>query len=266
MQFFTILLVNIFTGAVIYLLLSLKLARSSAEYREQRLKREMDEIIKEFNSTANRNISILENKIAVINRLLRESGSIQGIDITVANEELIDNHVDGVGKTMPQNNNAPLYEDPVMAKSTMGGKEQGIPKKSLPEFFHHGIAILRSKIIEIIDKTDNSRPEMPISASRETQNELVENYHDPYEKLIEKDLSNLDINDITEQGQQSDKREEKELSEKVNESEIADILSSENDRFAAVAELDERGCSVEMIAKYCNMPAGEVRLILNLQK
>jgi len=266
MQFFTILLVNIFTGAVIYLLLSLKLARSSSEYREQRLKREMDEIIKEFNSTANRNISILENKIAVINRLLRESGSIQGIDITVANEELIDNHIDVVEKTFSEKNNTPVQEDPGTAKGSMPVKEQGMPKKSLPEFFLHGIAILRSKVNEIVDRTDFGKPEMPISAARESQSEVVENYNDPYEKLIEKDLSSLDINDITEKKLQAGKREEKELSEEVKESEVADILSSESDRFAAVAELDERGCSVEMIAKYCNMPAGEVRLILNLQK
>jgi hypothetical protein len=43
----------------------------------------MGEIITEFNSTAERNITILENKISILKRLLNEAGNIKGIDMRV---------------------------------------------------------------------------------------------------------------------------------------------------------------------------------------
>ncbi len=87
MQFFLLLVVNIFLGAVFYLIISLKLERSANEFRAKRLRREMEEIINEFNNTAERNISLLESRIATLRRLLELSGSMKSIDVTVGDEE-----------------------------------------------------------------------------------------------------------------------------------------------------------------------------------
>ena len=40
----------------------------------------MDAIINEFNSTAERNISLLENKIATLKKLLDISGDLKSVD------------------------------------------------------------------------------------------------------------------------------------------------------------------------------------------
>ncbi len=87
MQFFFLLLFNIFLGAVLYLVISLKLERSATEFRERRLRKEMDDIIKEFNMTAERNISILENRIGTLKKLLEKTGDIKSLDITIEVEE-----------------------------------------------------------------------------------------------------------------------------------------------------------------------------------
>ena len=77
MQLLLLLLFNLFMGAVMYLVISLKLERSATEFRERKLRKEMDEIIREFNATAERNISILENRIKTMRRLLEKSGDIK---------------------------------------------------------------------------------------------------------------------------------------------------------------------------------------------
>ncbi len=49
MQFFVLIIINVIMGAVFYLILSLKLEKSSSNFREDKLRKEMDEIIYEFN-------------------------------------------------------------------------------------------------------------------------------------------------------------------------------------------------------------------------
>src|SRR3990172_3760660 len=83
MQFFFLLLFNIFMGAVMYLIISLKLERSATEFRERKLRKEMENVIHEFNAAAERNISILENKIKILRRLLEKSGDMKLFDVTI---------------------------------------------------------------------------------------------------------------------------------------------------------------------------------------
>lgn len=83
LNFFIILLTNIFTGVVLYLVLTLKLERSSSEYQHEKFKREAAEVIREFNASAERNISVLENRMSQLKRLLELSGAKQGVDTRV---------------------------------------------------------------------------------------------------------------------------------------------------------------------------------------
>ncbi|MFC1671138.1 hypothetical protein ACFL20_12175, partial [Spirochaetota bacterium] len=64
MQFFIIIVINLIMGALFYLVISLKLEKSSTHFREDKLRKEMDDIINEFNLVTERNVSILESKIA----------------------------------------------------------------------------------------------------------------------------------------------------------------------------------------------------------
>src|SRR6056297_210785 len=83
MQLFILMVINIALGTVFYLVISLKLEKSASEYREKKFRREMDEVIREFNNTAERNISLLEHKINVMKKLLRESGQLSSFDMTL---------------------------------------------------------------------------------------------------------------------------------------------------------------------------------------
>jgi hypothetical protein len=88
LNFFIILLTNIFTGVIIYLVLTIRLEKKSSSYEQEKLKREFDEVIRDFNSSAERNISILENRIAIMKKLLNISGKLPSIDIEVLEKEL----------------------------------------------------------------------------------------------------------------------------------------------------------------------------------
>ncbi|MDA3901762.1 MAG: hypothetical protein PF637_14720 [Spirochaetes bacterium] len=81
LNFFMILLTNIFTGVILYLVLTLKLEKSSTNYHIQKYKREIEEMMREFNQSAERNITLLENRIKMCKKLLKISGSIESIDI-----------------------------------------------------------------------------------------------------------------------------------------------------------------------------------------
>jgi hypothetical protein len=83
MQFGIVIFINIILWALFYLVISLKLERSASEFREKRLRREMDEVIREFNETAERNISLLENRIAAMKRVLQQAGGVKGIDVSI---------------------------------------------------------------------------------------------------------------------------------------------------------------------------------------
>ena len=89
MQYFVFFIINIFILAVFYLIFSLKLERNASEFREKKLKKVMDEIMTEFNSSAERNISILEKKIDVMKRLLERAGELKSIDISLESDESI---------------------------------------------------------------------------------------------------------------------------------------------------------------------------------
>lgn len=78
--FFATLLVNVLIGTVFYLVISLKLEKSASELHVKKIRREMDEMIREFNMTADRNISLLENKILVMKRLLERNGISSGFE------------------------------------------------------------------------------------------------------------------------------------------------------------------------------------------
>ena len=81
LNFFMILLTNIFTGVIIYLVLTLKLEKSSTGYHIQKYKREIDEMMREFNNSAETNITLLENRIKLCKKMLKLSGSIESLDI-----------------------------------------------------------------------------------------------------------------------------------------------------------------------------------------
>lgn len=92
MQVVLLILINIIMATVFYLILRFRLENSVNDYREKKIRREMDNIISEFNNAAERNISILENRISVLKSLLDKTGNLKTINFNLNDsiEENID--------------------------------------------------------------------------------------------------------------------------------------------------------------------------------
>ncbi|MFW6365146.1 MAG: hypothetical protein ACOC2H_01585 [Spirochaetota bacterium] len=84
LNFFIILLTNISTGVIIYLILTIRLEKKTSSYEQEKVRREFEEVIRDFNESAERNISILENRIAVMKRLMKLSGTLESVDVEAA--------------------------------------------------------------------------------------------------------------------------------------------------------------------------------------
>ncbi|MBN2079380.1 MAG: hypothetical protein JW838_10460 [Spirochaetes bacterium] len=267
MQFFFLLLFNVFLGAVLYLVISLKLERSATEYRERRLRKEMDAIIREFNLTAERNISILEGKIRIMRRLLEKTGDIKSIDLIMEEEESPAAAVDERAGGSIQENPVPeayatVRGDALARAGNAAVIAGGMVKK--------GLLILFEKINHMLSRGNLDRVEhapvfdvrhstftepMPLPEPAVVPERLVE---EARPVLIEKDLR--DVTPIESTGPCE------ESANPLSESEIEKIVASSDDKYAMVSVLFEGGCGIEEISRYSGLPAGEVRLVLNLNR
>jgi hypothetical protein len=259
MQFFILLLFNVFLGAVLYLVISLKLERSATEFRERRLRKEMDEIIKEFNMTAERNISILESRIGLLRKLLEKTGDMKSLDITMAGEEL-DSCRTEQGKEAPARmeykHQAVISGDNRPGPGTMHGANNAgvILKKGLLLFFEKIIHILQPRIdgSSVYRGTADNAGDVSNDENSEFRPEQAD-IPDGTNLLIEKDLSMAIPGPVGRK-------------DPLTEEEIIELAALSDDRYKLVTILFEKGCAVEDISKYSGIPAGEVRLVLNLNR
>lgn len=253
MEILLLFILNIFTGALIYLLLSLKIERNSSTYQEQKLKKEMGEIITEFNSTAERNITLLEARISVLKRLMGETGSLKSMDITMEHKPEIEKIVhdrltadEKPGKNMQAGKG--LAGDRIITKNAAdiaeisfngadddnrpAGKQAALPvkKQNLKNAYLQAGALPEGRV------SSKSSPE---SRGRGGQVDFI---------------SNEDI-DIAPDDPAS-----------VQFENPADLFLTAENKYTLIAELHGRGYSVEDLAAYSGLPAGEVRLVISLNK
>ncbi len=98
MEFFWIIVSNLFTGAIVYLLLSLKIERTTSSVHEKKLKREMNEIMTEFNAAAERNITILENRIQQVRNISNNNFPTGSVDIILSDDGSMNRLPSGSGR------------------------------------------------------------------------------------------------------------------------------------------------------------------------
>lgn len=255
MEFFLLFIFNIFTGAVIYLILSLKIERTSATFQEQKLKKEMGEIITEFNSTAERNITLLENRINMMKRLLNEKGDLRGIDLVVDDDKIKQ------GKTAEKKNDNSDSIVKAGQSETVSSKKADFCK---PASKNDG-----SILVGIIDKISNISREMSASydidkkipAARETEKNNVRDKASTVDFVVDNDI------DFT----PSVMTEEPDYSGIENrpyekEEDLSMLFSNTPDKYALIADLHGRGYSVEDLSRYSGLPSGEVRLVISLNR
>ncbi|HQJ69617.1 MAG TPA: hypothetical protein PK846_02850 [Spirochaetota bacterium] len=268
MQFFFLLLFNVFLGAVLYLVISLKLERSATDFRERRFRKEMDEIIKEFNTTAERNISLLESRIRQLRRLMEKTGEIRTLDITLDEEDAGD--LRGTAghacePSMPQ-----VRENPDGARGGFsGGGTAAVKENNGGGLIKKGLLILSEKIIDKLSlkKASGTGQHGADKAAMRYADEFAGTSEERFpapgalsgrgSAIIEKDMTVMIPAETTDP---VDKRRS------LSAAEIEAIVAASDDRYRLVSVLFDSGCPVDEISRYSGIPAGEVRLVLNLNR
>lgn len=283
MEFVILIGVNIAMFAIFYLIISLKLERSASEFREKRLRKVMDEIIKEFNETAERNISILENKISVMKRLMDASGSLKSIDISVMDE--VDSKFEDKQESVPHERTLP----PVF--NNLSGKKvsASAPRKNISpaerignrlSFLGHGLYNVSCKIsLKIREKMlsgrdyisqnsisrRNSSPVIPSSRSVS-----ISERESRFDYTIEERVIPVNSEDFTIEKEYTDIKdhllaaEEPVEIDKMSERELTGLFTSSNDKYNLISDLFNEGYTVELLSRSSGIPVGEIRLVLNL--
>lgn len=261
MEILLLFILNVFTGALIYLLLSLKIERNSSTFQEQKLKKEMGEIITEFNSTAERNITLLESRISALKRLMGETGTLKSMDITMDHKPEIEKII---------HEKIPAAE---RIKKTLSGASGSAPDriitKNAADIAEISFTGFTSDRKSAPDQNDNSTGEKEAVKSPVKKQNLKNLYN--REGNFARDMHESPAPSGTRGGQFDYISDEnidivqEDQSAEVSENPAELFLSAEN-KYTLIAELHGRGYSVEDLAAYSGLPAGEVRLVISLNK
>ncbi len=237
MEFFLLFLFNIFTAVVIYLVLSLKIEKSSATFQEKKLRKEMGEIITEFNSTAERNITILENKISILKRLLNEAGNIKGIDMRVFDNGDLPGMKGETKLQTLEEKNTPVERKPSHTKEV-------IPSN---EIISADVSKLRT-----FEKTEKVKAKATTMTKEERKKSI---------DFIED--SPIDFLDIYKEEKGSPVGLEDKIEESLEDN-ISELFAKTKDKYTLINDLYSKGYTVEELSRFSGLPSGEVRLVISL--
>jgi len=240
MQFFALILVNIAMFAIFYLLISLKLEKKATEFREKKLRRIMEEMISEFNETAERNITLLESKIQTMKRMMQAPGGMKGLDMSVADE------METPVEEPQRESGASAAVDP--------GPDRGHALDAIKSVLNDGAGLISRGIRRIAEK-----------AAQKAGSGVPENHHrdrtypglhtGAREVAAEEYPGNRVVMETGTDRVEAPGDVGKDLSA---------LFDGAGDKYALVSDLYARGYSVEDISRSSGIPQGEIRLVLNL--
>lgn len=265
MQLFILIVINIALGTVFYLVISLKLEKSASEYREKKFRREMDEVIREFNNTAERNISLLENKINVMKKLLRESGQLSSIDITLGDKksDRIENPDFSAG-------NEGTFDEPdtklhdhrqsAVDKTIMVKKE-----KSFNDVFYEKWSVVKNFLVDLKDKFPKNVESKKSLRQKANFGEIgALQKGNSFDITIEKDFTSLNLSTDVDAEVKEELETEKDDVAPVQGENLEEMFSGADDKYGLVADLYKQGYPLDVLARSSGIPIGELKLILNL--
>jgi len=284
MQLIILIMVNILIASVFYLVISLKLERSATEFRSKRLRKEMEELINEFNNTAERNLSLLEYKINILRELLKRGDALNGIDITIDDENVQPLSAEK-SKTKSHNRKNNLTAD---TKDT-GKKHDAIVAdiinqrnvvNEMQSDFDNEKSINKQNNIESPIMEGNSAipsvKEQLLELSRIIVARIKEYIKYKYKKNVAmKDLSDVhyhEMQDMSTTSFQSDSyileesmtKTSEEDTSNVDETVLQQMYENADDKYLFIAKLYSRGYTLQMLSKISGITISEISLILNL--
>ena len=285
MDLLLLIIVNIVLATIFYLIMRLRLERSVHTYQEKKLLKIMDEVIREFDSTAERNISILENRISIMKRLLTEAGRIKPIDLNIGEFEgqgsfinmtsSIDQKASDAGAVDCNNDpNCGLNFDKmseavsqknISVKPAALHNSNGIIKKNMSNYF--------SKLRECVKpnhKLNIKNQDMP---GFPNQSDLYENCNSDISKELDATtLGNVSLRkDVVEDHDKDVIPEENFLytdltdgDVNLSEEDLSKLFIASTDKYSLINELYGNGFSIDIISRCSGIPVGEVKLVLDL--
>lgn len=242
MDIFFMILFNLFTGSIIYLVLSLKIERTSSTYQEKRLKREMNEIMTEFNAAAERNISILENRISIVKNMAGEKGILKKLDYIVSDDIYKNDGSPAVNAASVKEKNDPdeNNKDKISEKKSETGVD----------------AAEGGFLLNLIEKIPFVKKGVEIAMGEVYNNYSQDQAADKFS--IEKELTRGSVLDLK---IDDDIIPELKAEEADN---IEELFINSDDKYTLINDLHVKGYSIEELSRYSGIPAGEVKLIISL--
>jgi hypothetical protein len=250
---------NIFTGAVIFLILSLKIEKTSSTFQEKKLRREMGEIITEFNSTAERNITLLENRISILKKILNENGSLKGIDFTVLDDKMKDN----INKTDTKENFKTVSAERSIEKQKKKITDDDTVNLLNDEHNIMGTFMDKIQSFSKSDENSNVKEKAKKTYVSGIKKEAVKT-PEPF-SIIEKNVKDINVRKSS-----IDFSADEEIiltydkHETVETVDFEELFQNSNDKYSLIARLFNEGHTVEDISKYSGLPAGEIKLVISL--
>jgi hypothetical protein len=275
MQFGVLIFINIILWALFYLVISLKLERSATEFREKRFRREMDEVIREFNETAERNISILENRIAIMKKMLANTGALRSVDISLMDEVELPSAGEAPIPSRPKAEPAGDYERARVTPQAAAHHERRPERADAVE--EPGLAYHASMLVRMLSekavKIRNIALEYAYARLTRDQRAAAE-----AERLARK--SALQSEDFVNTGDRAHliEREFQDMKSMspggepdsdgsgLSEGELMEMFHGSDDKYGLAAELYRQGYPVDVLARCSSIPLGEIKLVLNLNK
>jgi HAMP domain-containing protein len=237
LTFFATLLVNILIGTIFYLFISLRLEKSASELQVKKMRREMDDMIREFNITAERNISLLENRIESMKRLLEKHGMNPEFDCTTGKDS-VRGDLKASGNVAPEidSDNPQDFSSP----ESTAPQGSGILKK------------LSAKLMNVIHETSAIKDDMPEpKAAKKHRKPIID--------------INLDEDLIHSMKKGSAKKSVIAEPRSVSDMQTAFALAdSRKEIYSLLSQFYDEGNSVEELSRASGVPAGEISLVVSL--
>lgn len=267
MELAVMIIVNIFICTVFYLVISLKLEKKASEFREKRMMKIMDDIIRDFNVTAERNISILENRISVMKRMLEHSGDLPSIDVSVVDDGAARR---GDDRPAPGQSSAYLHATGMTAVSS-GQQPTDVPK-TIPGFVGTLFRSIGQAVSGLVrgrssssDGATQPRSGHGLRADMVRTSELSGGRREP-EITIEKDLAVLAS---LANGSADNAIPAAEPVGAIPDEELAvigELFESAGDKYLLINELHGKGYSLDILSQCSGIPLGEIKLVVSLNR
>lgn len=277
MQLVILIMVNILIASIFYLVISLKLERSATEYRSKRLRKEMEELINEFNHTAERNLALLEYKINILRELLKRADALPSLDITINdNNEKIKGVKKGKKKISQKENI--IFPAKIDVKEEEYTLLKEIPadilKRESNKLDENTIVYLQKEKNESLPNNKNQVPPVKEQLSEivkilfdRIRLYIVNKYNKKTNDTYLAGPENISA-DLTEEyatlSTQNDEKTIETVAPRIDEEELMEIYQNADDKYLMIAKLYSQGYPLQLLSKISGIPIGEISLILNL--